>query len=126
MSRGRSLVQQVRRINKSTDRAVKQAVSARTDTGKPLSQKKVVNLKQLKGAAIKAGGKFGLQGSNRPGTSELGDDDDDNIDPRKDDQEIEKEESSLMEQEDEDELSDNSDMSEVLDETSLTGDVDKL
>merc|ERR1712227_979086 len=101
MSRGRSLVQQVRRINKSTDRAVKQAVSARTDTGKPLSQKKVVNLKQLKGAAIKAGGKFGLQGSNRPGTSELGDDDD-NIDPRKDDQEIEKEESSLMEQEDED------------------------
>lgn len=137
MRRGKTLIQRVSLIKKGANKQVKAAISARTETGKPLLQNKVVKLKQLKGAVkqnkaagLKTSGKFTLSSgtSNQAGNDEeLGDDNEHmNTMPdieSKDDQEIENEESSMMEREDEDELSDDTDMNEALDETSLTGNV---
>jgi hypothetical protein len=136
MRRGKTLIQRVSLIKKGANTQVKAAISARTETGKPLSQKRVVNLKQLKGAVqqnkaagLKTSGKFTLSSgtSNRAGNDEeLGDANEDINMPAlesKDDEEIENEEADMMEREDEDELSDDTDMSEALDETSLTGNI---
>merc|ERR1711907_295595 len=100
-------------VSKATDRQIKVAMSLRKDTGKPVGQKSVTRVKDLK-KAVKQNKKAGL--STKGGT-ELGDDDDDIA------AQDEADADAAIQQGDDDAMMDDNAVSMAMDDTDVENDI---